>query len=175
VPDLSFKNRLSSHRAFSHTVNVKKFLVTDAHCYKMKDVSIRFFDSICYLQTSEELFLIEDSLTRKEAVQLLEKKVGGSFLVRKSDKNDTYAITAKATREQIYHGNGRFSHFLVKEALYKDQKYYYIRKGEGFASLLELVVHHKHDFGFYYPMKHEGKVFFTLSLLSLLLFMIQSC
>ena len=88
---------------------------------------------------------------------MLAKKVGGSFFVRRSEKTDEYVITAKATREQINNNNGKYSHYKVMEEMYRNQKHFYIRKGEAFQSLLELIMHHKHDFGFNYPFKHNGR------------------
>ena len=104
--------------------------------------------------------LVEEPLSRAEAEHLLEQKVGGAFLIRKKSQNsDTYVISAKPTRDQISQGVRKYSHCGVGEMMFKDEKYYYLRKGEGFASLLELIVHHKEEFGLHYPVHHNGKYY----------------
>ena len=98
-----------------------------------------------------ELYLPELSVNRKRAINLLNKKAGGSFLLRKSDKSDKYVVTAKAIS-----GKQKYAHYRVEEETYRGQKYYFIRKGEGFPSLLELIAHHTTEFSLRYPVNSEG-------------------
>ena len=106
---------------------------------------------LIYLQESKELYLPELSVNRKRAINLLNKKAGGSYLLRKSDKSEKYVVTAKAIS-----GKQKYAHYRVEEEMYRGQKYYFIRKGEGFPSLLELIAHHTTEFSLRYPVNSEG-------------------